>query len=352
MPPDSAQPAPRLADAAARRAVAVFRRHPELLPFLAMAALLAWNAVFTPNFAHFEVRDGRLYGSMVDILQNGAPVMLLAIGMTLVIALAGIDLSVGSVMALAGTVAALLLESAGCSGPVAVAGALAVAALVGAFNGVMVTFVGLQPIIATLVLLVAGRGIALTLTGDQKIQLTSSAFEWLRTGGWLALPSPIYVSLGVAVVVLVVLRKTALGLYIEAIGGNARAARLAGLPVHTVRLVAYTFSGLCAGLAGVLATAKINEADVANCGLYLELDAILAVVIGGTSLTGGRARLLGALCGAVIMQTLTVMLQMHNVKTEHTLIVKALVALAVCLIQTPAFAEFLRRAARRPVRAA
>ena len=321
----------------------VFRRHPTLWPFSAMIALLAWNVIFTPNFMNFEVHEGRLFGSIISILQKGAPVMLLAIGMTLVIGLAGIDISVGSVMAMAGTVAALLIAVHGQSAWVAVLAGLGVALLAGAWNGALVSWVGLQPIIATLVLLMGGRGIAQALTGDQNVPFNSPAMEFLGTGSFLYLPIPIFIVLGVALALLLALHKTVLGLYIEAIGGNAKAARLAGLPVHGVRLLVYAFCGLCAGLAGIINTADIKRADVANCGLYLELDAILAVVIGGTSFAGGRPYLVGAIFGAIIMRMLTTMLLMHNVPTEKTLIVKAVVAIAVCFIQTPVFANLMGR---------
>jgi simple sugar transport system permease protein len=316
------------------------RRHPGVAALAALLLLLAFNAAFTPNFARLEVRDGRLYGALVDVLHNGAPVLLLSIGMTLVIALGGIDLSVGSVMALAGTVAALLLTE-GHSAMVAVLAGLAVAAAAGAWNGVLLSYLGLQPIVATLILLVAGRGLAQTLSNDQKVRFTHSNFEFLGNGSALGLPIPVYLAAGLALLTLLLLRRTALGLYIEAIGTNPRAARLCGLRINAIRVAGYAFSGLCAGLAGLIVTADIREADVANAGLYTELDAILAVVIGGTSLTGGRPRLLGALVGALIMQTLTVTLQMRGVVTEYTLIVKAAVAIAVCWLQTPVFGRLL-----------
>jgi simple sugar transport system permease protein len=312
-------------------------------PLVALAALLIFNLLFTTGFARLELRDGRLFGTLVDILQNGAPVMLLAIGMTLVIALGGIDLSVGSVMALSGAVAALLMTEQGQSVPVAVASSLGVALVVGALNGALVTYAGIQPIIVTLVMLVVGRGLAQTLTHDQKVHFEIPAFEFIGNGTVLGLPFPALLAAVVAVFVNLLLRKTAAGLYIEAMGGNPRAARLCGLRVHVIRILAFMACALCAGLAGLIAAADIKEADVANAGLYLELDAILAVVLGGTSLTGGRANLIGSLIGAILIQTLTIMLQMRGVITEHTLIIKALVALAVCYMQTPLFEQLMRR---------
>jgi simple sugar transport system permease protein len=320
-----------------------FQRHPVIWPFLALVGLLGYNLLFTPHFGQIEIRDGRVFGSMVDILQNGAPVLLLAIGMTLVIATAGIDLSVGSVMALSGAVAALLLTEYGQPVPMAVLGALLASLLVGGVNGILVACVGLQPIVATLVLLVTGRGLAQALTQDQKIRFEVPAFEFIGNGSLFGIPFSVILVAGVALGAFLALRKTVAGLYIEAVGGNARAARLCGLRVRVIKLWVYLFCSLCAGVAGLIATADIKEADVANCGLYLELDAILAVVIGGTSLTGGRARLGGTLIGALIMQTLTVTLQMRGVVTEHTLILKAMVALIVCFVQTPVFTGFLGR---------
>lgn len=319
-------------------------------PLVALAALLVFNILFTSGFARIELRDGRLFGTLIDIFQNGAPVMLLAVGMTLVIALGGIDLSVGSVMALSGAVAALLMTEHGQSVPASVAAALGVALLVGALNGALVTYGGVQPIIVTLVTLVMGRGLAQTLTSDQKVRFEVPAFEFIGNGTVLGLPFPALLVAAVALIVGLLLRKTATGLYIEAMGGNPQAARLCGLRVHVIRMLAFMASALCAGLAGLIAAADIKEADVANAGLYLELDAILAVVLGGTSLTGGRANLVGSLIGATFIQTLTIMLQMRGVITEHTLIIKAIVALAVCYMQTPLFDRMMRRL--RPVEGA
>jgi ribose/xylose/arabinose/galactoside ABC-type transport system permease subunit len=318
-------------------------RHRNFWPLVALAALLVFNLLFTTGFARIELRDGRLFGTLVDIFQNGAPVMLLAVGMTLVIALGGIDLSVGSVMALSGAIAALLMTEHGQSVPAAVGAALAVALVIGALNGALVTWGGIQPIIVTLVTLVMGRGLAQTLTGDQKIRFEIPAFEFIGNGTVLGLPFPALLVAAVAVIVWLLLRKTSTGLYIEAMGGNPQAARLCGLRVHVIRMLAFMACALCAGTAGLIAAADIKEADVANAGLYLELDAILAVVLGGTSLTGGRANLVGSLIGAIFIQTLTIMLQMRGVITEHTLIIKAIVALTVCFMQTPSFERLMRR---------
>lgn len=328
------------------RLAGVLERRPELAALAVLLALLAFNALFTPNFTRLEYRDGRLFGALVDVLQNGAPVLLLSVGMSLVIALGGIDLSVGSVMAISGTVAALLVTSGEQTGVVAAAAALLVAAAAGAWNGALITALRMQPIVATLILLVAGRGIAQMLSDDQKVRFADPALEFLANGSWLGLPLPILIVAGVALVAGAVLRGTALGLYVEAIGVNPIAARLCGLRVAALTVVVYAVCGACAGLAGLIAAADIREADVASCGLYAELDAILAVVIGGASLAGGRPRLVGALLGGLTMQTLTITLQMRGVVTEHTLLIKAAAVMLVCVLQSSAVGatvHFLRR---------
>jgi ribose/xylose/arabinose/galactoside ABC-type transport system permease subunit len=319
---------------------------PLVAPLAALVTLVVFNVVFTPGFAHVEFRDGRLFGSAIDIVQNGAPVMLLAVGMTLVIATGGIDLSVGSIMALSAAIAALLITRGGQPPWLAALIALSAALAGGIWNGLLVTRLGLQPIVATLVSLVAGRGLAQVLSADQKIRFENPAFEVLANGAALGLPVPLYLVAAIAIIVLLLLRFTIFGRAIEAIGVNPRAARLCGIRVDGTRTLAYGISGVCAGLAGLIAAADIKEADVANCGLYFELDAILAVVLGGTALTGGRPRLVGALLGAAFMQTLAITLQMRGVVTEYTLLIKAVVALTVCILQSERTADWFRRVLR------
>jgi len=327
--------------------VPVFRRLASLWPLAMLAVVWALNAAVTPDFARLGIRDGRLYGSMIDVVHRGAPVALLAVGMTLVIASGGIDLSVGSVMAIAGAVAARAIVAGDPSLVVVIVAGLLVAAAAGVWNGLLVAWLGLQPIVATLILLVAGRGVAQLITDGQIIVFERPGFEFLGTGALLGLPFTVWLAAGVAVVVGAALRATSFGLYLEAVGGNERAARLSGLPVGRVKLLAYTVCGLCAGLAGLTATADIKAADVNNCGLYLELDAILAVVLGGTSLSGGRARLLGSLAGALLMQTLTTTMLMRGIGPPYALVVKAVAAVAVCCLYSRPLRERLAGARRR-----
>lgn len=321
---------------------------------LLLALVLLFNLAMTPGFFELQVRDGRLYGSLVDIFNRGAPVAILAAGMTFVIATGGVDLSVGAVMAIAGAVVTgLIVQPAGfaLSGfgamaiPAAAAVALALAVAFGSLNGVLVGFFRLQPIVATLLLMVAGRGVAQLLTNGQIITVSNPAFATLAGGATLGLPNPIWIAVLVFVLFGLLARGTAFGLFVEATGDNASAARLVGIDERTLKLTVYALSGLCAGLAGLIAASDIRAADANNAGLYLELDAILAVALGGTAMTGGRFNLAGTLAGAMLMQTVTTTVFTRGVATEWTLVLKALIVVLVCVLQSPVVAAMRPRRA-------
>ena len=326
--------------------------HPIVYPLVALALILLFNALFTPHFFDVEVRDGRLYGSLIDVLNRATPVLLLSLGMTLVIATGGVDLSVGAVMAISGAVAAVLVT--GTPGtplswlhvahnvPAVVLAALAVAVLAGLFNGALVGKAGVQPIVATLILMVAGRGVAQLVTSGQIVIFNEPSLEYLANGSALGLPVPVLIFAGAFLITVLVVRKTALGLFIEAVGSNARAARLAGVAADKVKVAVYSVCGLMAGIAGVIACANIKAADSGTAGLYLELDAILAVSVGGTSLAGGKFSIAGSVVGALLMQTLTTTILTRGVSPHATLVAKALIIVAVVLVQSQQFRAALR----------
>ena len=327
---------------------------PLLWPAFALIALLAVNVILTPSFLTLRVQDGHLFGSLIDILRNGAPTMLIALGMTLVIASRGIDLSVGAVVAISGALACAHIAAAadpGSPGTVVTAMgiALGVAVALGLWNGVLVSVFGIQPIIATLVLMTAGRGIALLITDGQIVTVTSAPFKILGAGSAFGLPVAILVSLSVFAVVALLTRCTALGMLLESVGINPEASRLAGVRHRSIVFAVYVFSALCAGVAGLMIASNISAADANNAGLWIEMDAILAVVIGGTSLLGGRFSLTGTILGALIIQTLTTTVYTAGITPETTLVFKALVVVAVCLLQAPKFRALLsRRRTPRP----
>jgi len=290
-----------------------------------------------------------LYGTPIDILNQGAKVMVLAIGMTLVIATGGIDISVGAVMAIAGAIAALLISMLDAGnfpgsslGPnvywiIPLAAALILATVAGFWNGMLVAGFGIQPMVATLVLMVAGRGVAQLITDGQIITFDNPALVFLCNGHALFLPFSIWIVISMYVIAGLLTRKTAFGLFIESVGNNERASRYAGIEARRIKWLTYVICGFCAGVAGLLAASNIKCADSNNAGLYLELDAILATVIGGTSMAGGRFFLSGSLVGAILIQTLTTTMYMKNVSPAIVQVPKAMVVIIVCLLQSPVF---------------
>lgn len=302
----------------------------------ALILILGINSVLSPHFLELRLQDGRLFGSLVDVLNRGAPVALLALGMVPVIAMRGIDLSVGAVMAIAGAIAASLADRHDLA--IVLAAALGTGLLCGLWNGALVALLGIQPIVATLILMVAGRGVAQLITEGRIVTFTSPELAWLGSGSLLGLPTPVLLTFAMLLLALVAVRGSALGLLIEAIGGNERASALAGVGTRAITIAVYVWCGLCAALAGIVTAADIRGADANNAGLWLELDAILAVVIGGTSLLGGRFSLVLAVLGALIIQAMNTGILLSGFPPEMNLIVKAVVVLAVLLAQSPRLA--------------
>ncbi|MBR0555587.1 ABC transporter permease [Ciceribacter sp. L1K23] len=301
---------------------------------IALVIILALNFLAFPSFFDIGVQNGRLYGSLIDVLNRGAPVALLAVGMTLVIATKGIDLSVGAVIAISGAVAAAMVAS-GQPLAVALLAALATGLLCGVWNGVLVAVLGIQPIIATLVLMVAGRGIAQLITEGTILTFTNPGFEFIGSGAVGYIPMPVIIWLAFAAIVGLVVRRSALGLLVEAVGINKRAAVLAGVGAPALLISVYLISGLAASIAGIIVAADIKGADANNAGLWLELDAILAVVVGGNSLLGGRFSIAGSLLGAMIIQAINTGILLSGFPPEFNLIIKAAIIVVILIVQSP-----------------
>ena len=292
---------------------------------IALALLLVINLVFTPGFAAVD--------NFRNILVQVTPTMLVAIGMTFVIATGGIDLSVGSVMAIASATAAVSLDyGAG----IAIFIGLLAATAVGAFNGVLIAGFKIQPIIITLALLIAGRGIAQVISnGGQLIPFSNPSFEFWGKGDVFGVPVQIILLAVIAAAAIFLLRSTIFGRYIATVGGNETAARLAGVPVNWTKISVYALSGLLAGIAGLIYTARLGASDASKVGETIELDAIAATVVGGTPLTGGRATIIGTIIGALIMQIITTSFNMNGIKFSYSLVIKAAIILLAVYLQRP-----------------
>lgn len=298
---------------------------------LALVLLVLFNLAFTPHFATTQ--------TLAINLTQVAVVMVVGVGMTLVIATGGIDLSVGSLMAIAGALSPMIFTgqlfpvpnlyvgiALGIALPVMVAG------LFGYFNGWLITRFSIQPIIATLVLFIAGRGIAQVWTNGDLQVFKVPEFQQIAIGRLLGVPFQVWIMAVIVIAATWTLRKTVFGRQVLAIGGNEAAARLAGVPVARVKTIVYVVSGVCSGIAGLIVIAMNSAADANLIGLGIELDAIAAVAVGGTLLTGGRATILGTLIGALIIQLVRYTLLANGVPDSAALIVKAgLIILAVWL---------------------
>lgn len=280
--------------------------------YLAVVVLLLFNVFFTENFlsaANFRTQ-----------LVQAAPVCIVALGMALVIGTEGIDLSVGSVMAISAALIPLYLGA----GPLMAIIVAVIAGIVsGLFSGYLVAYLGIQPIIATLALLVGGRGLALVIAHGQLVQVRNQDFLELGTGDLLGVPIMVIVAGVLAVLAGLVVQRTTFGRHLVAVGGNRAASTLAGLPVKRVLISVYVISGALAAIAGVLATSRLGASDPSDVGLLMELSAITAVVVGGTPLTGGRVRVLGTVFGALLMQLVQATLIKHNLPDSTAQMVQA-----------------------------
>ena len=326
-------------------------------PLVALFLILLFDLIFIPGFFNIENRDGNLHGSLVDILRNGSTVMLLAIGMTLVIATGGVDLSVGATMAIAASVAGILMNPSALRNEVffvtdpnytfqplwlVIVAALIVSLLCGLWNGLLVAYMRIQPMVATLILMISGRGIAQLITNGLRVQITYRPYAFIGQG-WIVLPFSLYIVAIVFVITWLMTRKTAIGMFIESVGINFRSSYFSGVDEKKIKLLVYTFCGFCAGIAGLVASSNVKTSDANNIGLTTELDAILAVVIGGTVMAGGRFSLLASMVGALVMQAITQSMYAIGVPAFALQAIKAIVVVFVILLYSDQVRGFVQR---------
>ncbi|MDR1495412.1 MAG: ABC transporter permease [Clostridiales Family XIII bacterium] len=332
--------------------------HHLFLPLVCLVAVLLANLVATPDFFTVSLNNGVLYGYIIDVVNRASELVILAIGMTLVTAASGgQDISVGAVMAVSGAIICQVLSGGEVSTSayahplvLALLAAFAVSALCGAFNGVLVAKLNIQPMVATLILFTAGRGIAQLVTNGQITYVRVDAFK--EFGNFIPgcpVPTSLFFAIGATAVMSLILRKTALGMFIESVGVNSHAARLVGLNSARIKIIAYVICGLLAGLAGFVAASRIYSADANNIGLYMEMDAILAVALGGNILSGGRFSLLGSVVGAFTIQALTTTLYAMNISSDQLPVYKAVVVVVIVVLQSPVFRAAIGRLGRARV---
>ncbi len=296
---------------------------PEYAALVVLIVLVAMNALFTPNFATAS--------NLWNVLLQLSTVMLCAVGMTFVIATGGVDLSVGSTMAVAGAIAAVLVPR-GAS--VALGAALIGATVVGLLNGALIAWLRVQPIVVTLATLIAGRGLAQIISNDgELVSVDQLFFLALGRGHVGPVPIPVIVALVAVAAAVFVLRATTTGRYVLAVGGNASAARLAGVPVRKTIVTVYAASAMLSAVAGLIVAARLGASDAAKIGQNMELDAIAAVVVGGTALAGGRATIGGTVVGALIMQVIATSFNMLLVPYSWSLALKAAIILVAVYLQ-------------------
>jgi ribose transport system permease protein len=307
-------------------------------PFVGLALILILGTVLSPH-----ATDGTIvflsFGNLTDVLLQQSEIGIIALAMTFVIIGAGIDLSVGSVLAFSACISALMMMVWNPNGPaflqisLAIAASLLGGALIGALNGLVITRIRLQPFVMTLATMIGVRGFTKWLTGNVNVDL---GFGSIPSGSFAEVFSskPFAISLWVvlAIIAHLILTRTVYGRYLRAIGENERAAAYTGLPVRSVRLAAYIGCGSLAALAGLIHAARSHQGNP-NDGTGYELDAIAAVVIGGTALAGGRGSIIGTVTGTLVLGLLTNVLRLHMVDSNLELMIKAVIIIAAVWLQ-------------------
>lgn len=330
------------------------------LPIFCMILVMATNIIYDVsqgnmafNFFSISVKNGVLYGRIIDILNRGSEIAILAIGMTLVVsASAGTDIAVGSVMALSASFCCMLLAGFGVSSTndlarplfVGVLGGILIACLCGAFNGFLVSYLNVQPMVATLILFSAARAIGLLVCNNLIVYVRNDSFKFF--GGYCGfLPTPIVIAAICVLIISIVLKKTSLGLYVQSVGINKDASRIAGINSKRIIFLCYVLCGLMAGIAGIVGSSRISSADANNIGLNYELDAILAVALGGNSLGGGKFSLAGSIIGAYTIQAITTTLYALGVSSDVAPVYKAIIVIIIVALQSPTLNAYFKHAA-------
>ncbi len=329
------------------------KKSPLFLPILCLFLVLLINLFKDVSFFSVSIKNGVLYGRLIDVLNRGSEIAILAVGQTLVVAVsAGTDISVGSVMALAACGGCMVLTGYGNTSVTTVLYPIGIGILVGIIygivcgmiNGAMVAKLKIQPMVATLILFTAARAVGLLLCNNQITYIRYEPYKYL--GNFLPgcpIPTPILVTVVVILIAELILKKSSLELYIQSVGINSRASRICGINSDMICFICYTICGLCAGIAGMIASSRIYSADSNNIGLNYELDAILSVALGGNSLAGGKFNMAGSIIGAYTIQAITTTLLAMGVSTDQAPVFKAVIVVVIVVVQSPVFKNWRAR---------
>ncbi len=336
-----------------------FRKSRIFWPLIALAIILIFDGIYAPGFFKIGIVKGHLYGNLIDVINNGAPLILVAIGMTMVIATEGVDLSVGAVIAISAAMGAVLINPAFGNELISneiltqnisktpllliVLANLTAGTACGLWNGFLVSRAKVQPMVATLILMVAGRGLAQLITNGQIMTIYYTPYFFFGNGYILGMPVAVYIVIAVLILARLLVRKTSIGLFVECVGINAKSTFYSGISEKNVKLIAYTFCGFCAAIAGLILSSYVHSADANNIGLNYELDAILSVVIGGTLMAGGRFSLLASVIGALVIRTFTITMYTVGVPANALLAAKAVLVLLVILLYSEQANRLLNR---------
>lgn len=338
-----------------RKFLAKVTGHKLFLSFFCLLLVLLINLIKDPSFFNISINNNVLYGRLIDVLNRGSEIAILAVGQTLAVAAScGTDISVGSVMSLSACFTCMLLAGFGVHDTsqlqmpmiVGILAGILMGGVAGAFNGVLVSKLKIQPMVATLILFTAGPSIGLLLCNNMIVYIRYEPYRFLgnflQFGNWTCpIPTPIFVTVIVVAIIALIVNKTSLGLYTQSVGINRRASRLLGINSDKIVFICYVICGLCAGIAGVVSSSRIYSADPNNIGLHYELDAILAVTLGGNSLGGGKFSLGGSIVGAYTIQAITTTLLALGVSTDQAPCVKAVIVIIIIAIQSPVFKQWI-----------
>ena len=325
-----------------------FRQSRIFWPLVALMLIFIFDGIYAPGFFKIGIVEGHLYGNLIDVVNNGAPLVLVAIGLTMVIATGGVDLSVGAVIAISAAMGAVLINPAFGNELISneiltqnttktplgiiVLANLAAGTVCGLWNGFLVSRAKIQPMVATLILMVAGRGVAQLITNGQIMTIYYTPYFYFGNGFIFGIPVAVYIVIAVLILAWLLVRKTSIGLFVESVGINAKSTYYSGINEKNVKLLAYTFCGFCSAIAGLILSSYVHSTDANNIGLNYELDGILSVVIGGTLMAGGRFSLLASVIGALVIRTFTITMYTVGVPANALLAAKAVLVLLVILL--------------------